>query len=161
MSRTKNRKRSFDVQVPAPRCPYCHDDVLTEELKHGCPSCMAWHHEDCWVEGGVACSTCGFADEVEDEAELEESSQDDLEEEATFEPEPPGLLARLGASFTTVAIYTAVAAWGITGALTGTLLGAALSAAIFHEPNPLVIIPFAILSFVLAMKFGMRAAGIR
>ncbi len=48
------------VDVQHPRCPYCHDEVGAEGLKQGCPSCMAWHHSECWAEGR-ACSACGFS----------------------------------------------------------------------------------------------------
>ncbi len=51
-----------DVHVAANRCPFCHTDILGEGLKQGCPSCMAWHHTDCWREGGLSCSSCGFTE---------------------------------------------------------------------------------------------------
>jgi hypothetical protein len=144
---------------------------------------MAWHHEDCWVEGGVVCSSCGFTDEVEEEAELEESSEEELEEsseedseeefeeedfeedelgeEEYFEPEPPGFFARLSAQLMTAVTYAAIAVWGVAGAGIGLAISAGLTAAIFGEPNPFIIVPVSILSYVVTVWIGMRAARIR
>jgi hypothetical protein len=47
------------IHVELPRCPFCHENVKAEEPKHGCPDCMAWHHEGCWSESGAKCAACG------------------------------------------------------------------------------------------------------
>lgn len=47
-----------DVHVAAIRCPFCHEDISGDGLKHGCPKCMAWHHQACWQESD-GCSACG------------------------------------------------------------------------------------------------------
>lgn len=50
-----------EIRIQQPVCPFCHEDVTAEGLKQGCPSCMAWHHQACWLEAGGACSACGRA----------------------------------------------------------------------------------------------------
>jgi hypothetical protein len=45
------------------RCPYCHDAIQYLDRKKGCGSCMAWHHEDCWLELG-RCGTCHKMDPI-------------------------------------------------------------------------------------------------
>ena len=45
-----------------PRCPYCHDKVRPDAVKLACNACMAWHHQECWIEGGDQCATCGQAE---------------------------------------------------------------------------------------------------
>jgi hypothetical protein len=52
------------VKVEHPRCPYCHADVLADEPKQGCRSCMAWHHEECFTSNGGKCATCGAQTEL-------------------------------------------------------------------------------------------------
>ncbi len=59
------------VQVQRDRCPYCHDPVAPSQDKLSCDGCMAWHHEECWLEHG-SCSACGverFAGDRSGEAE--------------------------------------------------------------------------------------------
>jgi len=55
-----------DVRVAvgreAPRCPFCHEAIGAGGLKRGCPSCMAWHHADCWGEAAGRCAACGFVE---------------------------------------------------------------------------------------------------
>ncbi len=41
------------------RCPYCHDDVATEQRDWvACAGCLARHHQACWEEVS-SCSACG------------------------------------------------------------------------------------------------------
>jgi hypothetical protein len=47
------------VHVEHPRCPYCHADVLADDRKQPCLSCMAWHHDECFTQNGSKCATCG------------------------------------------------------------------------------------------------------
>lgn len=46
-----------------PRCPFCHEEVLALDAKRACEACMAWHHRECWSEGGLRCASCGVAGE--------------------------------------------------------------------------------------------------
>ena len=55
-------RRRVRVALPAPRCPYCHDDVRAGEAQHGCPGCRAWHHAACWSERAGRCAACGHDD---------------------------------------------------------------------------------------------------
>ncbi len=59
MARLESR---HEVKVERPRCPFCHDDVQAEDEKHGCATCMAWHHLECWRESGERCATCGHSE---------------------------------------------------------------------------------------------------
>ena len=45
------------IKVNKPRCPYCHDDIQSDDEKAGCNQCMAWFHEECWQEHG-GCTSC-------------------------------------------------------------------------------------------------------
>ena len=54
---------SIIVKVKHPRCPYCHDAVLTGDEKSACPDCMAWHHKECYQDH-KACSACGRKETV-------------------------------------------------------------------------------------------------
>lgn len=49
---------SILINVKHPRCPYCHDPVDSRDLKEACPTCMAWHHKECYQEH-KGCSACG------------------------------------------------------------------------------------------------------
>jgi len=51
-------EREQHIRVDRPRCPFCRDDLLTDQEKTGCSACMAWHHTECWRSHG-ACSACG------------------------------------------------------------------------------------------------------
>ncbi|MCA8920466.1 MAG: hypothetical protein KDD82_01585 [Planctomycetes bacterium] len=56
-------RERIQIKVDLPRCPFCHDDVLADQPKRGCEACFAWHHAECWGEGGERCSACGVAPE--------------------------------------------------------------------------------------------------
>lgn len=45
-----------DVRVGANRCPFCRDDVATEESVV-CQGCLTRHHKPCWEEG-TGCGSC-------------------------------------------------------------------------------------------------------
>jgi hypothetical protein len=58
---TQNRVR---VEGSRTRCPYCHDDVQTDESTWvACAGCLARHHGACWEESGC-CSACGAEDRL-------------------------------------------------------------------------------------------------
>ncbi len=42
---------------PAPRCPYCREELEPADAQRACPVCAANHHADCWVEVG-RCAAC-------------------------------------------------------------------------------------------------------
>jgi len=46
----------INLAQPVNRCPFCHDDVQTEEAV-ACRDCLARHHTSCWDEG-AGCSSC-------------------------------------------------------------------------------------------------------
>jgi len=50
--------------VKHPRCPFCHQEVVAVDPKRACEACMAWHHRDCWAEGGDRCGACGMTGEA-------------------------------------------------------------------------------------------------
>jgi len=45
--------------IPETRCPYCHENVSSEDKQFGCPGCRAWHHLECWREHS-GCSSCDY-----------------------------------------------------------------------------------------------------
>lgn len=49
---------SILIKVKHPRCPYCHDAVHSQDNKEACPTCMAWHHKECY-QNHRGCSACG------------------------------------------------------------------------------------------------------
>lgn len=51
--------REARVEVSGPRCPFCHDTIAPRVEKLACDACMAWHHAECWTEGGQRCGGCG------------------------------------------------------------------------------------------------------
>ncbi|HBP19198.1 MAG TPA: hypothetical protein DEA08_15600 [Planctomycetes bacterium] len=65
--------------MPRGRCPYCHDDIQAEEQKHGCSSCMAWHHQACWDEAHATCSACGETQAARTKREAPTCSMPDCE----------------------------------------------------------------------------------
>src|SRR4051812_47624485 len=46
------------VELPQPRCPFCHEDVKPGTAQLACNRCRAWHHQECWTEGGGRCAAC-------------------------------------------------------------------------------------------------------
>ncbi|HZV01562.1 MAG TPA: hypothetical protein VFF73_32920 [Planctomycetota bacterium] len=86
-----------EVKVERPRCPFCHDDVQAEDEKHGCATCMAWHHLECWEESGARCATCGHA-------ELEVLPNEPSEDELEVLPEPAAEYPAPGTSTGVVAL---------------------------------------------------------
>lgn len=47
------------IGIEGPRCPFCHESLLAEHLKWGCPACMAWQHAACLSENRARCAACG------------------------------------------------------------------------------------------------------
>ena len=50
----------IQVERPASRCPYCHDEIALGVEPATCPFCHAAHHTECVLEHG-ACAACGRA----------------------------------------------------------------------------------------------------
>jgi HEAT repeat protein len=55
---SERQQQSTGPRVNLPRCPFCHERIEAEGEKQGCGQCMAWHHAECWAEGGGKCSAC-------------------------------------------------------------------------------------------------------
>jgi hypothetical protein len=52
--RIESRPRSGS---PAPRCPFCREELEPADARRACPVCAVSHHEDCWAEAG-RCAAC-------------------------------------------------------------------------------------------------------
>lgn len=110
------------IKVELPRCPFCHENVQAEEAKHGCPDCMAWHHEGCWTEGGEKCAACGRG-RASQTAEANEAPREEIGPELSLEKK---LFFLLGA-IAVIAVPAAIAqtihpAAGLIGGIFGVLL---------------------------------------
>lgn len=79
--------RLNSIQVKKPRCPFCHDDIRAEDQKAGCNQCMAWFHEECWLEHG-GCTSCA--------SPAEESSRPRVPRGQLRSRETPSIHNRLG-----------------------------------------------------------------
>jgi hypothetical protein len=125
---------------------------------------MAWHHEACWVEAGVACSACGLVEEesdasrvAEEEDDEEEGEEGDEDDEAVEEGR--GVLGALGAWVSQGVLYFFIILWGVVGALLGGAVGAGLSAWALGEANILAVGVLAVAGYVLALRLAVRLAG--
>ena len=71
MQEESNPRERVHVAGSRVRCPYCHDDVQSEEHSWvACAGCLARHHTDCWEESSN-CSACGTTERLTPEPSKE------------------------------------------------------------------------------------------
>lgn len=128
-----------EIRVRQDRCPYCHEGVGPEEVKTACGTCMAWHHEECWV-GHSGCSGCGLRD-PEQRAPREERASE-------TEGEDPNRVREY-----------VLGGLGVLCSLVATLLSLATMSVNAHL-GPLLGLPFAVVGGGLALGRLRHARGL-